>query len=100
MIKNQISLSMAESLQYIEKDKDKSNIVGFIKKFTNLNSKDAKEFKEDLEKLDLIKMKPDHISKIIDIMPLNNEDLNKIFSGISLDEDETKKILEIVNKFK
>ena len=47
-----------------------------------------------------MKLKTENISKIIDIIPENAEDLNKIFTEVGLDEDETKKILEAVKQFK
>ena len=97
MIRNNEPLSMAESLEYIEKDSEASK---FVKKFTNLSLKESKEFKKKLENLELMKLKLPHIVKIIDLMPEDKEDLNKIFIGMSLDEDETKKILNIVKEFK
>ena len=60
---------------------------------------DAKKLKKKLEELDLLKVKLEHIIKIIDLIPENAEDLNKIFIGVNLDEDETKKILETVKEF-
>ena len=56
--------------------------------------------KSELEKLDLIKLKEEHIIKIIDIFPQDASDLNKIFTDVSLNEDETNKILEIVKNSK
>ena len=47
-----------------------------------------------------MKMKSEHISKIIDLVPENSEDLNKIFVGTNLDEDETKRIIDEVKQFK
>jgi len=47
-----------------------------------------------------MKMKDEHIVKIIDILPDNEEELNKIFAGINLDENETKKILDTVKEYK
>ena len=101
MIKNREPLSMAEVAQYV-KDNETSNadIASFIKKFIKLKSKKQEELKDKLEKLDLMKMKAEHIVKISDLMPENQEELNKIFAGISLDEDETKKILETIKEFK
>ena len=89
-------ISMAEGLKYLKK----SETEGFIKKFIKVDSKDASELKNKLNSLDLMKLKEEHIAKIIDIFPENTEDLNKIFVGVSLDEDETKKILETVKEFK
>ena len=97
MIKNNEPLSMAESLEYIEKD---SEVSKFVKKFTKLSLKESKEFKRKLVNLGLMKLKLDHIIKIIDLMPSDKGDLNKIFISMSLDEDETKKILDIVEEFK
>lgn len=99
MIKHEEPISMAEAIEYVEKDSE-ADIKGFIKKFININAKEAKELKEKLQKNELIKMKPEHIVKIIDILPDNAEDLNKIFSDVSLNEDETKKILDTVKQFK
>jgi DNA-directed RNA polymerase subunit F len=45
-------------------------------------------------------MKSDYIVKIIDTLPENSEELNKIFIDVSLDEDETRKILDTIKKFK
>ena len=101
MIKNQKPLSMVEVLKYIKKDKEsEAELAGFIKKFTKIDAKKAQELKEKLLGLDLMKIKEDHITKITDLMPENSEDLNKIFVGISLDEDEKGKILETIKEFK
>lgn len=91
---------MAESLEYIKKDETETEIIGFIKKFSKLNAKDAREMKESMEGLGMIKMKSDYIVKMIDLLPDTAEELNKIFIDVSLDEDETKRILDTIKKFK
>ncbi|MCH8945331.1 MAG: hypothetical protein IIA85_00210 [Nanoarchaeota archaeon] len=98
MIIDNQTLSMAEVLEYT-KDKE-SDIVKFIGKFTKFTPEKAKELRGKLEGLELMKVKPEHISKIIDLVPANQEDLNKIFMGVSLDEDESKKILDTIKEFK
>ena len=98
MIRDNQALSMAEVLEYT-KDKE-SDILQFIKKFTKFTPEKAKELRGKLEGLELMKIKPEHISKIIDLVPENQEDLNKIFVGVSLNEDESKKILDTVKEFK
>jgi DNA-directed RNA polymerase subunit F len=101
MIKNSEPFSMAEAIEYIKKDDDKeTEIIGFIKKFNKLKSKDAKELKQEIERLGIIKIKPEYTVKIVDLLPDSSEELNKIFVDVSLDEDETKKILESVKRFK
>jgi len=101
MIIDSQPLSMAEVSEHTESSKESEiNVKAFIKKFTKISPKEAREFRKKLEQLDYMKMKQTHIVKIIDLMPENAEDLNKIFTEISLDEDETKKILGIVGEFK
>ena len=101
MINNTTSLSMAESLKYIKKtETGDSDVVEFIKKFTELKTEKAKEIRKKIEGLNLLKVKPEHISKIIDLVPEDKESLNKIFTDVSLDEDESKQVLDAIEEFK
>lgn len=100
MIKNMEPVSMAEAYEFVKKSEDnEANVKKFIKNFTKLSVKDAKEFRKKIMNLNLMKVKAEHIAKVIDLMPENEEDLSKIFTDIGLDGDETKKILEIVKEF-
>jgi len=99
MIIERKPLSMTEAKEYMDKDSG-TDIQGFVKKFIILKPAKAKELREKIEKLDLLKVKEEHITKILDIMPETVEDINKIFSDVSLDEDETKKLLETIKEFK
>ena len=56
----------------------------------------VKEFLDE----EILKLKEEHIVKIIELMPEDILDLNKIFVDIALNEDETSKILEVVKKYK
>jgi DNA-directed RNA polymerase subunit F len=103
MIINSEPLSMAEALEYIKKSADedsKANLAEFIKRFTKMNPKEAKELREKINELGLIKLKKEYLSKIIDLLPENAPDLNKIFVDVTLEEDETKKILDTVKEFR
>jgi len=96
MIKNNEPISIAEIDEYL-KNKDKEDkIRSFVKKFAKLDVKKAKELRKKLEAMKMIKMKQEYIVKIIDFLPEDAEELNKIFQNVSLDEDETKKILETI----
>ncbi len=97
MIIKSTPLSASESKEYFGKEQEL--LKSFINKFTKLSVKDAKDFREKLEALNLMKMNGQHISKIIDIMPSNSEEINKIFIDISLDKNEENKILDIVKQF-
>lgn len=101
MIKNAEPLSIAEAKEFISgKSEHEEGIKNFLDKFSKISGEDAKKIREKIEELDLIKIKPEDISKIIDILPENEGELGKIFVGVNLEEDETKKILEIVKEFK
>jgi len=92
MIKNTTPLSMQESLEYIKNPELKA----FIKKFTSLNEKKAKELREKLVGLNLIKLNEMHISKLIEMMPEEREELSKILSDSNLDENESNAILSTI----
>ncbi len=101
MIKNSEALSMAEALKYLKKEDEKGKeIIGFIKKFTKLTPKEAKELKKKLQNLNLIKLNESSIVKLIDFLPENNEEVNKIVFDANLNEDEIKRILEVIKEFK
>ena len=71
-----------------------------MEKFKKLDLKKAKSLREKIENLELLKVKSSDISKVIDIVPENKESLNKIFTDISLDEEESKKILDVIEEFR
>ena len=100
MIKHSEPLSMVQAEEYVKKQKTSgADVTGFINKFAKLKPKEANGLQKKLEDLNLIKLKKEHIVKIIDLMPENTDNLNKIFVDVSLDEDETKKILETIKEF-
>ena len=100
MIRNRESLSMAEAEEYLKGNDSASELVGFINKFVQIDVKKAKELRAKLQDLNLLKIKSEHISKVIDLLPENAEDLNKIFIDVRLDEDEIQKILDIVKHYR
>jgi len=101
MIKDITPLSMAEAIGYVSKSKDEGKeIKGFVKKFTKFKPVQAKEMRNKFKDLKLIKIDEKDISKIIDILPENAEEVNKIFMGVGLDEEEVRKILGVVKELK
>ena len=92
MIEHKDSLSISEASEYI-KNKE---IKAFAKDFTKIKGNKANELRKNLQELNIIKLNQKHISKIIDFLPTDKEDLNKVLMDINLDENETTKILETV----
>jgi len=87
-------------LEDISDSDKKEETKDYLKKFLKTKPERARKIQEELEKADLLKIKREHIVKIIDLLPESASDLNKIFTDISLNEDETNKILEIVKNTK
>lgn len=99
MIIDRTPLNMNETeniLKGLPDSSKKEDMELFLKKFLKTKPEQAKKLKESLEKLDLLKIKQEHIVKIIDLLPSDASDLNKIFTDVSLNEDETNKILETI----
>jgi len=89
-----------EILKNVEDNEKKIEVEAYLKKFLKTKSLLAQKIKQELESLDLLKIKREHLVKIIDLLPEDNSDLNKIFSDVSLTEDENNKILEIIKNSK
>lgn len=96
MIKKTKQISISEAREYVEENKD---IQEFMKNFSLLSPEDAKSLREKLHGLELMKLNDKSISEIIDLLPKDSVDLNKIFSDLSLDEDESKKVLDTIKEF-
>lgn len=103
MILDRMPINMnevSEILKDVDDSPRKEEMEIYLKKFMKATSEQAKKIKEEMEALDSIKVKRDHIVKIVDLLPSDASDLNKIFTDVSLNEEETNKILEIVKSSK
>jgi DNA-directed RNA polymerase subunit F len=89
-----------EIVNDIDDSPRKEEIELYLKKFMKTKPNQAKKIKEEIEALDSIKIKRDHIVKIVDLLPADSSDLNKIFTDVSLNEEEINKILEIIKNSK
>mgnify|MGYP002826858817 FL=1 len=91
---------MGEIGNYIKKEEVSDEFLKFMKNFVKLKPEKAKEMRKELEELKLMKVRSEHLVKIMDLMPKDQEDLNKIFTDVSLDKEEIQKIIDVVKKFK
>lgn len=92
-------LNLAEVKEYIKNLEEKKAMDAYIKKFGNLSKDKEDKLKKELLDLKSIKLNAEHIVKIIDFLPKDEEDLNKILNEVSLSEEESKSVLEIVKKY-
>ncbi len=97
--KKPVSIAEAVSLVGVVKDDEKKPIHGYFKKFASISKKDADKLVEELRALNNPKLKEEHLMKIADFLPKDNEDLSKILNEVSLSEAESNSILEIVKKY-
>jgi len=93
-------LTLKEAQELVKANEGQEEIIPYFKKFVKLKAKEVAEMKKELEELNNHKIKSEHIVKIIDFLPEDASDVNKIFTEISLDENEIKQITDIVKKFK
>ena len=103
MIKEKQALDMqgANKILGSLKETDKiKDTKAFIKKFSKITPDKTEKLKQELQKLDILKIKDKDIVKIIDILPEDAAELNKIFTEVTLDADETSKILATVKNNK
>lgn len=98
-IKEETPITMAEVVALAGDSEKGVAIKKFIKGFNKMDVKKAEEMREELRGLDLIKLKDLHIVKIIDFMPSDASELNKVIIDVSLDQEEVNKILDVVGKY-
>ena len=92
-------LSLSEVKEIVEQLEEKKELKDYLKKFGNLSSEVSVKLVDELGKLDNMKIKKEHLVKIVDFFPKTSEDLNKIFSDVSLDEKEVNEVLEIIGRY-
>jgi len=99
VMKEERPITMAEVVSLAGDSEKAEGIKKFIKSFNKMNVKKVIEMKEELVALDLIKLKDEHIVKIVDFVPKDASELNKVIIEVSLDSDEVAKILEVTGKY-
>ena len=101
VIKESTPLTLAEVSSLVGSSEKAEKVKTFIKKagIKNLDLKNVSALKEELRGLNLLKLKEDYIVKIIDFLPEDGADLNKVLQDVSLDQDEVNKILDVVKKY-
>jgi DNA-directed RNA polymerase subunit F len=99
-------VTLAEVLETLEKAKKRGELeywqrltYDYAQKFSKLEPSEAKELVGELLKLE--KIKEHQAVAIVDLMPQTKEDIELIFAKerTRLEEDDIRKILEIVKKY-
>jgi len=105
---SQEPLSLAELKKEIIKIKKRDEELNFrtgkteeyLNHFSKLDAKKSAELRKALEGLNIPRLKPEHLVKIIDILPNSESDVKLIFQGstLTLTNDNAKKIADLVKK--
>ncbi|MCA9485495.1 MAG: hypothetical protein KC506_01475 [Nanoarchaeota archaeon] len=99
MIHNKTPVTLAEAKEIVDKLEEKQEVKDYLKKFTKLKPDKAKALKEELIALDNIKIREEHLVKLVDFVPKDADDLHKVLPDASLTEEEINAILEITKKY-
>ena len=99
MILNKQPVTMAEAAKIVKTLDEKKPIHSYLKKFCETSEADAKKLKADLVALNNPKFKEEHYIKIIDFLPKDIEDMGKVVNDVSLSEQESNAVLEIIKKY-
>lgn len=99
MIISMKPLSLPEVKEMATNLEQNEALALYLDKFTKLTKEKAEAMAEELRALNNSKIDDSQIVKIIDLMPKDAEDVNKIFTDMSLDEKETNDVLDIVKKY-
>ena len=106
---SQIPITLAELKEEVEKikqrDKEPSiritRVEDYLNAFVEITPKQGKELRIAISKLEINRLKEEHISKIVDLLPRTANELKLIMQGsvVSLTNDAVNKIVEAINEF-
>jgi len=96
MILNKKPLSITEVKEYVKDVEGKEALVKYMKKFGKVSKEQHNKMKKAIISLNNPKIKEENIAKVIDFLPEDHEDVNKIFPEANLNEEEAKALVEIV----
>ncbi len=97
---------LKEALNKIKKRDEELSFRGnkteeYVNEFAILKAKDAKELFDNIKKLNVPRLKKNHIDKLIDTLPRSVQEINLILQGYSLpiNNDNLKKMMNAINKY-
>lgn len=98
-ILNRRPLTISEAKSFVKESEEKKPIHDYFKAFAGLSLDKAKKLEGEIRALNNPKLKEEDIIKIVDFLPQDSEDVNKICLEVALSEEEINKILELVKKY-
>jgi len=99
MIISMKPLHLAEVKELAGDLSGKPELHSYLKDFCPLNKKEADTLAKKIREINNPKIREDSVVKIVDLLPKDAEDMNKIFNDVSLDEKEINEIIAIVKEY-
>ena len=99
MILNKTPLALAEVKEHMKNVEETKPVMLYLKKFCKISKGDADKLAADVRALNNPKIREETIVKILDMLPRDAEDINKIFLDVSLTEEEINAILVLIKKY-
>ena len=96
---NKRPVTMTEVALNLKNVDENKPIHNYIKKFKSLDKQKSEKLVESVRALNNPKIKEEDIVKVADFLPRDSEDVNKIFTEVSLNEEEINSILQIVKEY-
>lgn len=102
-------VSMVEVKEEIKKIKKRdaepsfraTRVDEYLSNFVTLNSKDEKELIAKIEKLEIPRLREEYIKKLVDLMPVNLEQVKVILQGyvVTVSQENMKKLAAVFQEY-
>ncbi|MEK6844097.1 MAG: hypothetical protein AABX83_01585 [Nanoarchaeota archaeon] len=96
MILNKKPLAIAEVMEYVEDSEQNEKLMKYLKKFGKDSKDEVKKLRSSIAALNNVKIKESDIIKLIDFLPQDQKDVNKILIEAGLSEEEANAILNLI----
>jgi DNA-directed RNA polymerase subunit F len=101
-------ITMAELKEDLKKIKKRDEELNFraektqeyLDQFVNIKDKEGKEIFKKIEGLEIPRLKPEHIVKLIDILPRTPEEVKIVLQGytITVTKENLKRIADVIKE--
>ena len=79
-----------------------AKVEEYLRNFAKLDSKKVEELKKKIEELNIPRLKPEHINKLVDIMPADTEDVRLVISSysVTITNENLAKIADVIKEYR
>lgn len=99
MILSRKPLTLAEARELSGDLESRKELETYFTTFTKLSKTDAHKLASEIRALNNPKIREEDVVKLVDFLPQDSEDINKILIEVSLSEEEANAILTLVKQY-